>query len=60
MKALRDIVGPHDPEVAKHLRPKTIRALYGFDRVKNAVHWTDLDEDGILEVEYFFTILKKQ
>lgn len=38
VKALRDIVGPHDPEVAKHLRPKTIRSQLGIDRVKNAVH----------------------
>ena len=50
VKSLRDLIGPHDPEVSKHLRPKTIRAIYGIDRVKNAAHCTDLDEDGILEV----------
>jgi len=53
----RELVGPHDPEVAKHLRPKTLRALFGEDRVRNAVHCTDLPEDGLLEVEYFFNIL---
>lgn len=57
VNALRKLVGPHDPEVAKHLRPKTIRAQYGMDRVNNAVHCTDLAEDGLLEVEYFFNIL---
>eukprot|EP00927_Polykrikos_kofoidii_P063189 TRINITY_DN58009_c0_g1_i1.p1 TRINITY_DN58009_c0_g1~~TRINITY_DN58009_c0_g1_i1.p1 ORF type:complete len:378 (+),score=75.22 TRINITY_DN58009_c0_g1_i1:161-1294(+) len=55
--SLRKLVGPHDPEVAKHLRPGTLRAKYGLDRVKNAVHCTDLTEDGLLEVEYFFNIL---
>lgn len=55
--SLRKLIGPHDPEVAKHLRPGTIRSQFGIDRVKNAVHCTDLPEDGLLEVEYFFNIL---
>lgn len=55
--ALRQLMGPLDPEVAKHLRPGTVRAKYGVDRVQNAVHCTDLAEDGLLEVEYFFNIL---
>lgn len=55
--SFRKTVGPHDPEVAKHLRGNTLRAQYGIDRVKNAVHATDLPEDGLLEVEYFFNIL---
>lgn len=37
-------------EIARHLRPTTLRALYGKDKVKNGVHCTDLPEDGILEV----------
>jgi len=55
--SFRTLVGPHDPEVAKHLRPATLRAKFGIDRVKNAIHCTDLPEDGLLEVEYFFNIL---
>lgn len=55
--AFRKLVGPHDPEVAKHLRPDTLRAKFGIDRVRNAMHCTDLPEDGLLEVEYFFNIL---
>merc|ERR1711869_173307 len=43
--------------LAKHLRPATLRAKFGIDRVKNAIHCTDLPEDGLLEVEYFFNIL---
>ena len=30
----------------------TLRAQYGLDRVRNAVHCTDLPEDGLLEVEH--------
>lgn len=29
----RELCGPYDPEIAKNLRPNTIRALYGIDRV---------------------------
>merc|ERR1719263_1639291 len=57
VNALRKLGGPHDPEVAKHLRPNTLRAQFGLDRVRNGVHCTDLPEDGLLEVEYFFNIL---
>jgi len=57
VNSFRKLVGPHDPEVAKHLRANTLRAQYGADRVRNAVHCTDLPEDGLLEVEYFFNIL---
>lgn len=58
--SFRKLAGPHDPDLAKHLRPKTLRAKYGIDRVKNAVHATDLTEDGLPEVEYFFQILYSQ
>lgn len=58
--SLRSLVGPHDPEIAKILRPNTIRALFGQDRVKNAVHCTDLPEDGVLEVQYFFELLQEK
>ena len=37
-------------EMSRLLRPNTLRALYGKDQVKNAVHCTDLPEDGVLEV----------
>ncbi|DAZ98151.1 TPA: hypothetical protein N0F65_005617 [Lagenidium giganteum] len=56
----RDHAGPWDVEMAKELQPQTIRARYGIDRVRNAVHCTDLPEDGTLECEYFFEILSKR
>lgn len=58
VQAFRDFVGPHDPEIAKHLKPDTLRAKFGHDKVKNAVHCTDLSEDGVLECEYFFNSLQ--
>eukprot|EP00112_Aurelia_sp_Birch-Aquarium-sp1_P004899 Seg1554.1 transcript_id=Seg1554.1/GoldUCD/mRNA.D3Y31 product="Nucleoside diphosphate kinase 7" protein_id=Seg1554.1/GoldUCD/D3Y31 len=58
-QAFREFVGPSDPEIARHLRPKTLRARFGMDKIKNAVHCTDLPDDGPLEVEYFFKILAK-
>lgn len=53
----REFAGPADPEIARHLRPDTLRAKFGQDKIKNAVHCTDLPDDAILEVEYFFKIL---
>ena len=50
----RQLAGPMDPEIAKNLRPNTLRARFGVDRVKNAIHSTDLPEDGVLESQYFF------
>jgi nucleoside-diphosphate kinase len=55
--AFRELTGPSDPEIARHLRPHTIRAKFGQDKIKNALHCTDLPDDSILEVEYFFKIL---
>jgi nucleoside-diphosphate kinase len=48
--AFRQFVGPFDPEIGRKIRPDSLRALYGEDKVKNAVHCTDLSEDGELEV----------
>lgn len=54
----RKFVGPFDPEVARQIRPNTIRAKFGIDKYKNAIHCTDLQEDTNLELEYFFKILQ--
>ena len=57
---LRQSAGPWDVEMAKELRPGSIRAQFGQDRVKNGIHCTDLPEDGILESQYFFDILARR
>ena len=56
--SFRDFCGPYDPEIAIHLKPNTLRAKFGEDRVKNAVHCTDLAEDGQMECQYFFEIMQ--
>ncbi|XP_011146299.1 nucleoside diphosphate kinase 7 [Harpegnathos saltator] len=53
----RNLCGPRDPEIARQIRPGTLRAKYGKTKAQNAVHCSDLPEDGVLEVEYFFKIL---
>jgi len=55
--AFRKICGPVDPTLAKQLRPHTLRARFGETKICNAVHCTDLEEDTLLEVDYFFKIL---
>jgi nucleoside-diphosphate kinase len=54
----RNLCGPADVEVAKVLRPHTIRAHFGVDKIQNAVHCTDLSEDTLLELEYIFKELQ--
>lgn len=53
----RRFAGPPDSEVARQIRPNTLRARFGIDKYHNAVHCTDLIEDTVLELEYFFKIL---
>ncbi|KAJ3099074.1 Nucleoside diphosphate kinase 7 [Phlyctochytrium planicorne] len=57
VSSFREFVGPQDPSLAKQLRPNSLRAQFGVDKVKNAVHCTDLEEDGPLEVQFFFRIM---
>jgi nucleoside-diphosphate kinase len=57
---LRQLVGPADYEVAKQLRPNTLRARFGKSAVHNAIHCTDLPEDGQLESSFFFDVLLNQ
>lgn len=49
--------GPWDYSVACELHPQTIRAKFGHSSVCNAIHCTDLSDDGVVECEYFFKVL---
>lgn len=57
VQRFRDLSGPLDPELAKVLKPKSLRALFGNDVAQNAVHCSDLTDDGDMECRYFFNTL---
>ncbi|KAL0269938.1 UNVERIFIED_CONTAM: hypothetical protein PYX00_007513 [Menopon gallinae] len=57
-ETFRKLAGPADPDIARKLRPTTLRALFGRTKVQNAIHCTDLPDDAPLEVEYFFQVLQ--
>ncbi|KOC65507.1 Nucleoside diphosphate kinase 7 [Habropoda laboriosa] len=47
----RKLCGPMDPDIARQVRRDTLRAKYGKTKVQNAIHCSDLPEDGSLEVK---------
>ncbi len=51
IKTLRKLVGPTDPIEAP---PCTIRALYGTNVRRNAVHASDSPESAKFEIEFIF------
>lgn len=51
--------GPYDPELARLLHPTTLRAQLGENVARNALHCTDLIEDGNLECSYFFQLMAR-
>lgn len=57
VERFRDFVGPVSPQLAKVVRPNSLRALFGEDEVKNGIHSTDLSEDAQMECKYFFNTL---
>jgi nucleoside diphosphate kinase len=54
VKSLRAFTGPYDVEIARTLRPTSLRARFGRAGTFNAVHCTDLPEDAVLECRFFF------
>lgn len=58
MKAFRETAGPWDVDMAKELRPNSIRGIFGENSVRTGVHCTDLPEDGPSECRYFFELMQ--
>jgi nucleoside-diphosphate kinase len=50
----RDFCGPLNPDLARSVRPDSLRAIFGKTVTKNAVHCTDLADDGEMECLYMF------
>ena len=57
VNTFRQTAGPWDVEMARVLRPDSIRGKYGIDRVRNVIHCTDLAADAVAECEYCFKLL---
>ncbi len=55
----RDLCGPVNPQIAKVLRPNTLRARFGESQFDNVLHCTDLPEDGDMECRYIFNVLAR-
>lgn len=53
-EGLRALCGARDPSIAQILDPTSLRARFGTDRVRNAVHCTDLLEECSFELNYIF------
>lgn len=53
----RALCGPYEPELAQIIAPNTLRAKFGIDNIHNAVHCTDLPDDGEMETRYIFETL---
>ena len=53
----RSFCGPIEPELAKVLRPNSLRARFGINSFRNGVHCTDLPNDGPMETKYVFETL---
>ena len=51
---VKDICGPENPITAKQEQPATIRALFGFDSIKNAVHRSEDAQMSEQERAIFF------
>lgn len=47
-------------DLARKVRPQTLRARHGLSKAQNAIHCTDLPEDAASEIEYFLRILDRR
>jgi len=55
---VREIIGPTDSEEARKTSPNSIRALYGTDKGKNAIHASDSKESADYEIPFIFSNLE--
>ncbi|MFN3813049.1 MAG: nucleoside-diphosphate kinase [Aquificaceae bacterium] len=58
IKRVRDLIGPTDSQEAKKTAPSSIRALFGTDKGKNAIHASDSKESADYEIPFVFSQLE--
>ncbi|RMH80387.1 MAG: nucleoside-diphosphate kinase [Acidobacteria bacterium] len=58
VRRVREIIGPTDSEEARRVAPSSIRALFGTDKGKNAVHASDSTESASYEIPFIFSQLE--
>ena len=54
VNAFRQFCGPFDSHLARQVRPNSLRGVFGRDLYQNAVHCSDLDDNVVVELQYFF------
>ncbi|OAF68187.1 hypothetical protein A3Q56_04059 [Intoshia linei] len=50
----KKLIGPNDSELARETVPDSIRAIYGTDERRNAVHGTNKASSVVDEINFFF------
>ncbi|KAH0574209.1 Nucleoside diphosphate kinase [Spironucleus salmonicida] len=58
VKEMREICGPFDPEIARVLKPDSVRAKFGVDIVDNAVFITDIEEEAEIHSDFWFRVVE--
>lgn len=58
VKRVREIIGPTDSEEARRVAPDSLRALFGTDKGRNAVHASDSVESASYEIPFIFSQLE--
>ncbi|WP_333785043.1 nucleoside-diphosphate kinase [Thermocrinis sp.] len=58
IRRVREIIGPTDSEEARRIAPNSIRALFGTDKGKNAIHASDSPESAQYEIGFIFSQLE--
>lgn len=59
--SFKTLCGSYDPKVgASKGETETIRQIFGQDKARNAVHCTDMPDEGVLECEYFFVLMQEK
>ncbi|XP_072329684.1 nucleoside diphosphate kinase homolog 5-like [Scyliorhinus torazame] len=54
IKQWNELLGPTDSQKAKETHPKSLRAIYGTDKIQNALHGSDCFNTAEREIHFMF------